>query len=699
VSTRTDWDVVVGYADRLSARPGDRLRVMVSCAGELDAEVVRLPGAGPAPVAIERIGAQAVQPVRTGSRVEVAHHPALRPDDGLAVSVWIWLAPGAPGDRRRALVSSWGDDGDAGWALVLDEQGRPRFEVAAGGRLEAATARTPLPLDSWWRLEGALEPAAGEISIARHDRDGDAVDLVREATTLGAPGGAPGPLLLAAELRAGAASAHLDGKLEAPQVAAGPDGERTIASWELGSGRTGAVPDRGPHGLEGRCINGPLRAVTGRRWTGDVHDWRCASEGYEAMHFHADAVDDLGWEPTLELEVAGSCPSGVYAAVLRAGGCEDIVPFVVRRGRDEPPAAHAVLLPSFTYLAYSCERGTPADVGSTRNEDDWVARNRLRSLYDRYDDGCGAYEASLRRPLTQLRPGYASPQHGGPHGLAQDLGLLAFLERRGIGADVLTDHDVHAEGAEALAGHRVVITGAHPEYATPRLLDALEAHVDSGGSLAYLGGNGLNGPVSVDPQRPHVAELRRTDTQGLAWQALPGEHHHAATGDYGGDWRRRERPEHRFLGVGLSAFGFSPAAAYERVIDAGHPAARIVFAGLDADAPIGHPGRVLDGAAGFEVDNFDPVLGSPPDAIWLACAAVPDYEVWPDDVRDGPAAAPKRRADMVVRLAAGGGTVFSVGSIAWTGCLDGDDLNPVARVTENVLRELAAERPFEGARE
>jgi hypothetical protein len=52
------------------------------------------------------------------------------------------------------------------------------------------------------------------------------------------------------------------------------------------------------------------------------------------------------------------------------------------------------------------------------------------------------------------------------------------------------------------------------------------------------------------------------------------------------------------------------------------------------------------------------------------------------------------RADMVVRRVAGEGVVFSVGSIAWTGCLDGDDANPVARVTENVLAELSRERPF-----
>ncbi len=320
--------------------------------------------------------------------------------------------------------------------------------------------------------------------------------------------------------------------------------------------------------------------------------------------------------------------------MLSAGGHEDVVPFVVRA---RAPQRTAVLLPSLTYLAYSCERGAAA--GSTEPEDRWAERRRLNSLYDRHENGVGVYEASLLRPLTQLRPGYRCPQHGGPHGLAQDLVLLGFLERRGIAYEVLTDHDLHAEGPAALTGRRTVVTGAHPEYATLELVEALEAHVADGGSLAYLGGNGLNGRVSIDPERPHVAELRRNETQGLAWQALPGEHHHAATGAYGGDWRRQGHPEHAFLGVGLSAFGEARAASYERA-DVDDPAAAIVFDGIGPGAAIGAPGAVLGGAAGFEVDNHDPLLGSPADAVVLASAPVGDeYDVWPDDVRDGPAAA------------------------------------------------------------
>ena len=39
-----DWGALAGYADRLSARPGESLRVMVSAAAEIEAAVVALRG-------------------------------------------------------------------------------------------------------------------------------------------------------------------------------------------------------------------------------------------------------------------------------------------------------------------------------------------------------------------------------------------------------------------------------------------------------------------------------------------------------------------------------------------------------------------------------------------------------------------------------------------------------------------------------
>jgi hypothetical protein len=86
VSTATDWDVVVGYADRLSALPGERLQVMVSSVAGLEATVVRLPDRTPAPVEIAALCEPGRQPVHAGAFVEIPHDPALRPGHGLVVA-------------------------------------------------------------------------------------------------------------------------------------------------------------------------------------------------------------------------------------------------------------------------------------------------------------------------------------------------------------------------------------------------------------------------------------------------------------------------------------------------------------------------------------------------------------------------------------------------------------------------------------
>src|SRR5258705_230452 len=75
--------------------------------------------------------------------------------------------------------------------------------------------------------------------------------------------------------------------------------------------------------------------------------------------------------------------------------------------------------------------------------------------------------------------------------------------------DVFTDHDLHADGAALLDGYRVLITGTHPEYWTHAMLDALHGWLERGGRLMYLGGNGFYWVTSIDPDRPHVAEVRR----------------------------------------------------------------------------------------------------------------------------------------------------------------------------------------------
>ena len=418
----------------------------------------------------------------------------------------------------------------------------------------------------------------------------------------------------------------------------------------------------------------------------------CGARAVRRDALSSDAVDDLDWPATHALELPASLPSGVYALELEAGGALERIPVAVRRSAGAAPAPNAVLLPTFTYLAYSCEREQPARAGSDEPEDHWVAARGLRSLYDRHADGVGVCEASLLRPLTQMRPGYRCPQHGGPHGLAQDLILLGWLARQGIELELLTDHDLDREGAAAL-GSRTLITGAHPEYASARLLDAVDAHLEAGGSLAYLGGNGLNGSVSVDRDRPHVIELRRSETQGLMWQAGPGEHHHAS-GEYGGDWRRAPAARAPHAGRGPLRLRRRPGDRLRAGRGRGRRGrdrlrrARRRRARRGTRVGARGRGRVRDRFA-----RSGPRVAAGLDGARLGARAR-GHRPWPDDVVYDPGEAAAPRADIVIVRRPEGGAVFSVGSIAWTGCLADDDDNPVSRVTANALAELGREAPF-----
>ena len=92
----------------------------------------------------------------------------------------------------------------------------------------------------------------------------------------------------------------------------------------------------------------------------------------------------------------------------------------------------------------------------------------------------------------------------------------------GVAFDVITDHDLHAEGAALLAPYNVVVTGTHPEYHTVETLDALTTYTETGGRLMYLGGNGFYWRVALSDKVPGAIEIRRTEVGIRLWAAEPG---------------------------------------------------------------------------------------------------------------------------------------------------------------------------------
>jgi N,N-dimethylformamidase len=275
-----------------------------------------------------------------------------------------------------------------------------------------------------------------------------------------------------------------------------------------------------------------------------------------------------------------------------------------------------------------------------------------------------------------------------------DSHLIAWLHQQGIDYDIITDRELHDEGAAAIEGYACVTTTTHPEYHTPETLDALQTYRDTGGNLMYLGGNGFYWRVAIHPEDDGMIEIRRAEDGIRAWAAEPGEYYNAFDGGYGGLWRRNGRPPQALAGVGFSAQGNFYGSPYHRVCR--DPAYDWVFKGVTGDI-IGDFGLSGGGAAGYELDRFDTRLGSPENGVVLASSRGHDdsFILVPEEMLTHLTNIPGEpeddllRADMVHFDVPGGGSVFSVGSITYCGSLlhDGGK-NNVSRITRNVIERM-----------
>jgi N,N-dimethylformamidase len=432
--------------------------------------------------------------------------------------------------------------------------------------------------------------------------------------------------------------------------------------------------------------NAPTFGLRSARWDGSVLDPRLRPEHYDALALHDDDLAEADWPETQRIAVPDAAESGVYAIEIATATETTRWPFFVTPKQRQADLVFVV--PTFTYLAYADERLPPErfawlcdDAGHR-----FAKANDLTSLYDTHNDGSGVSLANFRRPLATLRDDYRYPLCGAPHLLPVDLHLLRFLHAQGIRIDLLTDADLHRGGVTRLQGYRGLVTGSHPEYWTGAMRDALDGFRDSGRHIAYLGGNGGYWVTAFDGQ---AIEVRRGLSGIRTWSSEPGEGHLATTGEPGGLWRHRDRAEHRLLGVGLQAMGFSRAQPFRRAADSYAPDLAWLFDGV-GDEPIGAAGLVLGGAAGYEIDARSPRWKTPGQTRLLAVAEGFDdgYVIDSDATEDGlPVPV---RGEMTWTQFGSGSMVFAASSVAWCGALpQAGTMNAVGRITTNLLRRFA----------
>ena len=726
IGAMTEAKPIVGYCEPLSVLPGERVQFMISCEDEggFDASLVALRSGGrntnvpdttPVPSSIDGHYEGRRQLVAAGSYAEFGPAPVL--DDLSSFSVRVDLFPTAlEAPRPQTVMATWDEDAGSGFWFGLNDHGVPTIEIADGeGRELRVEASRPLSERRWYRIGFSYDPELGVIVVSSLPigpgfGEPSTADVVRFAMAQAPSAAIAGRRLLLAAVPGGerGTTRHLDGKIDSPalalaavdeQVLAGTDVSGFDLRWDLGADiESRRIRDLGPHALHGETVQLPARGVTGSCWSGRTQRWSDAPDEYSAIHFHHDDVYDAGWEPDLELMVPEELSSGVYAMELKSATGVDHVPFYVRApvGRR---AKVAYLASTATYLAYANHRMTvaPDEIGAIGRrehllpEQEWMLDQPVGlSQYEYHPDGSGVLYSSRRRPILNHKP-YVELWT-----FTADLNVVAWLEQSTHDYDVVTDEDLHRDGAAALEGYSTVVTGAHPEYWSTAMLDTLEHYLENGGRMMYLGGNGFYWRVAFSDAWPGAMEVRRAEDGTRAWIAEPGEYYHSFTGEYGGLWRRLGRPPNRICGVGFAAQGFARASAYDLTDQARDPAVSWVFDGVDPEQnTIGNHGAG-GGASGQEIDRYDTRLGSPPNAWVIATAPNQDptmlrtKEEFHATMEYRPHA--DIRSDVVLFGIAGGGAVFSVGSIAWPAALGADGYrNDIATVTTNVLDRFVAD--------
>ena len=693
---------LIGYSSELSGRPGDRIDFKIS--SQLDApykaQLFRSICADPNPAGaglVERPCADFFPdqcfPSRYQSFYPGSHAVTVVPLEVTATNFLEFSVRIYPTLRtlHAQTILSFGL-----FSIEIAPQGTV---VLRSGDATLASSETTV-LRQWHQIKASIT-FSGQMSISLSALSGATVTPTTSANTV-MDLCVHDVVMVAAHLSDAGPTGCFNGKIEAPQISA--DGAR-VAAWDF-SHNISSMSVPGQFGIplcpDLKLVNAPTRAVTGSLWDASEMNWRHKPAHYGAIAFHQNEIYDFNWDTDFSFVIPANLPSGVYVMRISCGPEYDAMPFFVCPELGKPRAKVCVLVSTFTYAIYGNHARPDYEQSWLDRINDWQAYPHNPavfpdyglSTYNNHSDGSGICHASHRRPLFNLRPGYLTFGQSSCSGLRHfqaDSHLISWLHAKGIPYDLITDSELHNDGVAAIADYAALLTGSHPEYHTCETLDALTAYRDQGGALHYLGGNGFYWRIARHSEDPGLLEIRRAEDGLRAWASEPGEYYHAFDGTYGGLWRRSGRAPQQLVGIGFTAQGVFTGMPYHR--SCYDSAFDWVFDGIEGDV-IGDFGFSGHGAAGFELDRIDPMLGSDQDITILAQSydTANEFMLVPEEqlthltnLSGGPEYAVKR-ADMVYFETVGGGRVFSVGSITFCGSLPWNNFdNSVSRLLHNVL--------------
>lgn len=337
------------------------------------------------------------------------------------------------------------------------------------------------------------------------------------------------------------------------------------------------------------------------------------------------------WQTSFSLKIPENWQSGLYAAQCsNSNGDTAHVVFIVNP-QDAVRHNLALLANTNTWTAYNA----------------WGGNSKY-----------GSPPAAL---LGILRPNPGTtPLWDGQlnHLTCSELWVTRWLEDAGFGVDVYSDHDLHSGIAE-LREYKAIILSTHPEYWTTQMLDHLEAYLAAGGTVIYLGGNGIFERCTF---------TGANDNQIMFLEGVEGGERDPA---YFRNLnpRRSERP---VLGVAFlfdNYFTDSAPAPFKIVSE--HPF--LSDAGLHPPMLIGQNGR-NQSASGWEMDASTPGGYADSDPTVVSAWKGNDRGLPPANIQvlargTNIPAQSDHVSEMTYYETPTGGFVFSAGSLCFTGSL------------------------------
>ena len=206
------------------------------------------------------------------------------------------------------------------------------------------------------------------------------------------------------------------------------------------------------------------------------------------------------WEPTVELEIPKTWPSGVYLGkmTVERSGVQSYVIFIVR---DDRPCDFLFQCSDLTWSAYN---RWPADYSIYTPHEKSHTSIGVPSGTVSFDRPYGLFT----HPVNKLKKSGGSGEY-----LPWEFPLAFWMEKEGYDVSYISNIDTHSDPQGLLRTKGFVSVG-HDEYWTIDMYDNVRKARDEGVNLAFFGGNSV---LCVVPLLPNATGTANRATRREGW--------------------------------------------------------------------------------------------------------------------------------------------------------------------------------------